>query len=788
MRPRISERIALYVGMPSAIMIIIAAIIFSFILVDEVRGKFIKDVKIDIEFAEEVIRQHLEYEKTLYEVNSDTSLSVISRITKHRILECSVISLSVKPVYVKSTNSDMEGEIVKDKNILRIIKKAKKRTAYMWPEQAEGMENSIYIASPVEGMENTMIFMRISSARLEKRINIIIFSIVATAVVIALFIIVASLFVSNKTLLPLKKLTLMVEKFNRDKNVGVLDIKADDEIGILSSALNDMIGNLESVKKELSRGREEAESQSKFSEAVLQNVANGIIVVDSNGRITNINNAIESNTGLSKERLVGKAFQEVFASWEGEKTGDILTGILKSGESYTNDRVRYKAPTMERHVVFNVRIKPIIEKKGAILGAVVLFEFLTDKVLLEEHLLKVNEDLQRANIVKSEFLSMVSHELRTPLTLIKMYSAMLAEKKIGPLNEKQEKAVDVLNRRCKNLNDLIDDLLDLSRVESGKMEANLEKVFLDDLIRDAVAVYKVRAEVKGLFMEVVAHKKIPAVFADRDKISRVINNLLENALKFTNQGGITIYLDKYSSSAAILSVTDTGMGVPDQYKESIFDKFFQVDGTDTREHGGSGLGLAIARELISLHGGKLWLDSSGVNRGSAFCFTLPFYDSDLAGSKHLISGHPSAQDDGKSEIEKETKKRKEKAASGEMPTMLLVDDDLDFLEMMRDTLIQDNFTVYTAHHGIEAINILFSDKKIDIVLLDITMPKASGYEICKAMKLFEATKEIPVLMLTAAGQTEQISKGYTAGASGYLVKPFRLEILKRTIFRILEEK
>ncbi|MFA6451786.1 MAG: ATP-binding protein, partial [bacterium] len=502
-----------------------------------------------------------------------------------------------------------------------------------------------------------------------------------------------------------------------------------------------------------------------------------------------VNKAVEDNTGLKAEEIAGRRFYEVFPSWEGEDTRELVSRALETGELYSNDRVRYRAPVMDREAVFNIKIRPITDKPGVILGAVVLFEFMADKVLLEEHMLRVNEELQRANIVKSEFLSMVSHELRTPLTLIKMYSAMLAERKIGPLNEKQGKAVEVLNRRCKNLNDLIDDLLDLSRVESGKMELHLERVSLAELIEESAAVYRPRAEIKGLEFIVESEPGLTPVLADRDKTSRTLNNLIENALKFTETGHIGIKLggDETSAAFARVTVSDTGIGIPEEYKDRVFERFFQVDGTDTRRHGGSGLGLAIARDLMSLHGGRLWLERTAEGEGSSFSFCLPYYDAEkaeqmkmkdeYAGDCGLKADSPGAAGAVSARIK----------VTGP-PSILLVDDDRDFLDMMHDLLTDSGFNVYPVADGIAALNELFSDKRIDIILLDITMPKISGYEVCRAIKSFDATRGIPVLMLTAAGQSDQITRGYEAGAAGYLVKPFEPDILKRTLIHLMEGK
>ncbi len=564
-----------------------------------------------------------------------------------------------------------------------------------------------------------------------------------------------------------------------------LDFRTGDEVESLALALNTMMDNLSAATAELERRGEDAEAQRRFSEAVVQNIANGIIVIGRDGVITIVNNAVEVNMGLRQERVCGKKFSDILPGWEGEDAASIVGAVLETGVPYVNERVQVRAPMMDREAVMNLSVRPIIDKPGIILGAVALLEFLMDKVLLEDHLLKVNEELQRANVVKSEFLSMVSHELRTPLTLIKMYSAMLAEKKIGPLTEKQAKAVEVLNRRCGNLSDLIDSLLDLSRVESGRMELHLDSVRIYEPVEDAVAVYWPRAEHKGVSMELELEPNLPHVLADRDKLVRALNNLLENALKFTDGGriGIRVTRDSRSPDFVLVSISDTGIGIPEAHRDRVFEKFYQVDGTDTRKHGGSGLGLAIARELITLHGGYLWLKDSTEGKGSTFCFTLPFFDAEKASRLNLLK--PGRAAGATAAAAPAAKPLQPCRIALELPSVLLVDDDRDFLDMMSDMLAEEGFIVHSAMDGISALNELFSDKHIDIVLLDITMPKITGYEICAAIKSFDATRGIPVLMLTAAGQSDQITRGYEAGAAGYLVKPFEIDVLKRTLIRII---
>ncbi|MEW6201038.1 MAG: ATP-binding protein [bacterium] len=536
-----------------------------------------------------------------------------------------------------------------------------------------------------------------------------------------------------------------------------------------------------------------------LDEAILQGIASGIVITDSRGIITQTNRAMEKVFHLERKKVIGKLFWEIFPSWEDENLQKIVLKVLKTGEPYQNERIRYlsmeEASEPGEHtgcpfpeIVFSANINPIFKSERRIIGAVVVLDNLTDKVRLEEHLLKVNEELQKANRVKSDFLSMVSHEMRTPLTLIKMYTSMMADRKLGELTPKQEKALEVMNRRCRNLSDMIGDLLDLSRIEAGNIEMDFEPMDLRKHISLAAANlgYRVLEKELGLFIEL--EDDLPPVWADRDKFHRVMSNLLENAVKFTDEGGqIRVVAKSWKGGGkgqdgewVLISVADTGIGIARQEFDKIFQKFYQVDGSDTRKHGGTGLGLSIAKEIVELHNGRIWVESEE-GKGTTFFFTLPFAHNGAAVTK--FKHVPSFSSEGAV-----PEQDKQSVSAHGKVTVLLIDDDEDFLAMMNEALEPDAFALHRSNNGIKALDMICGGLKPDIILLDITMPKVSGYELCKILKGLSATHHIPIVMLTASGQEEHIRKGYDAGASGYLVKPFNLDELKSCMDELLTEK
>jgi PAS domain S-box-containing protein len=605
------------------------------------------------------------------------------------------------------------------------------------------------------------------------------------AVIFILMVLILGLFVilTQRALRPLKLLDKTIENLNAGGKTEKLSIRSGDEIESLAANIDNLMDNWQNLIDEREQQKNEALSQSKFNDAVVQNIANGIIALDNSGKIARINRAAETNLGLSPETVMNKPFENFFPSWEGEDCARVLKTVLENGEPYSNERVYFKSPFNNREVVFNININPFFDNKNNLQGAISLFEFLTDKVVLEEHLLKTNEELKRANQIKSDFLSTVSHELRTPLTLIKMYTSMLEERKLGEMNEKQAKAVEVMSRRCKNLNDLIDDLLDLSRIESRRMELNMEAVSLESILKEIQAIFLPRINPERILFTVAIAPGMPDVFCDRDKIVRALNNLVENAFKFTETGSVEIWAatDETTPAMAKICVKDTGRGIPEEQQEQVFDKFYQVDGANDRRFGGIGLGLSIARDIIILHGGHLWLQQSKEGEGSLFCFAIPFYTEkkDDRFTTEQTQYETNATGQGLLSVESSRRDPLRKAA------VLIIDDDPDFIDVMKDILEDDGFEVSTASTGADAFPMLFSTKRFDIVLLDVAMPGMTGYEVCRALKSFETTKEIPVVMLTAAGQSEQISAGFEAGAAGYLVKPFDLSDFRKTLNRVL---
>ena len=378
---------------------------------------------------------------------------------------------------------------------------------------------------------------------------------------------------------------------------------------------------------------------------------------------------------------------------------------------------------------------------------------------------------EQANQAKSKFLANMSHELRTPMNAILGYSEMLIEEAEDASNEDSIPDLKKINQAGTHLLALINDVLDLAKVESGKMEAFPEKVNLDSLVDEVAATAHPLLEKNGNKLAVERGKNLGNTFQDLTKLRQTLLNLMSNAAKFTHEGTVTLHVNRLTEEDGdwlTLAVSDTGIGIAEDKLDHVFDEFAQADSTTTRDYGGTGLGLAISRHFCKLLGGDLSVHSE-LGAGSTFTIRIP---AELPDSKpsQPIATTPV-------EITETVQESVQDIAPDS--TILVIDDDPEACELIERNLTKDGFSVVTSTSGEQGLRLAHELQPVAITL-DVMMPDMDGWSVLRALKADPVLRHIPVIMLT---MMDDQSRGYSLGAIDYLTKPVDRKQLRKTLSR-----
>ncbi len=397
--------------------------------------------------------------------------------------------------------------------------------------------------------------------------------------------------------------------------------------------------------------------------------------------------------------------------------------------------------------------------------------------------------LERLDEEKSRFTANVHHELRTPLTLLLApLEAMLAGE-FGPLAELQQSYLATMRANGLRLLKLINNLLDLAKIEGGKLRIARRRVRLGELVEELVAGARPLAEHKGVALRTQGLAELPPLCVDPDALEKVVVNLLGNALKFTEAGGgIEVGAAPLADGGARLTVADSGCGIPVEELERIFDRFAQVDASNTRRYEGTGIGLSLARELVELHGGRIWAESDGPGRGARMQVELPAGSPDVETALEpelALAGRddPARLVELRHHVDRFAAGTSADAPEAETgadgaPLVLVCEDNPDMRRLLVHLLGQE-FRVRTAANGREGLERARAAAPA-VVVTDVMMPEMSGTELCRALKGDPATAGIPVVLVTSKAEREMKIQGLELGADDYVTKPFHpRELLAR---------
>ena len=411
-------------------------------------------------------------------------------------------------------------------------------------------------------------------------------------------VVIIALVVSQRIVTPIMRVARAARAMGQGDFNQKIPVTSSNEVGVLAQEFNSMRKHLESAVVKLT------EEEKKMS-AIVNSLAEGLILVDGDNRVLHINPAAEFLLNVSVDQI-GEDFAQIIRDVE-------LTKVIKDSQSQiSQDKSAISEVNMggdgEQRVV-RVVASPFLDENGFSLGTVYVFDDITREKEIDQ--------------MKSDFISLVSHELRTPLTSIIGFVSFILDGKTGPINEKQQNSLVRVHRQSKRLAALINDLLDVSRIESGRIQMNQEPIMLLEIANQRIEEIRPQADAKAIQLNFVCPESLPAILGDEARMGQAFTNLIGNAIKFTpDNGEVTVKL-KVDGNLLHVEIIDTGPGIPVEERQKIFEKFYQRSDIHTRQKGGTGLGLSITKSIVEAHGGRLWVDEGDQGKGSNFQFALP---------------------------------------------------------------------------------------------------------------------------------------------------------------------
>ena len=431
------------------------------------------------------------------------------------------------------------------------------------------------------------------------------FTLISCLVVIAI-----ALVVSQRIVRPIRQVTGAARAIGRGEFDQEIPVTSSDEVGILAEEFNSMRWNLKSAVEKLT-------GEEKKMTAIVNSIAEGLILVDSDNRVLHINPAAERLLDLSADSI-NKDITEIIQNEEliyifEEDQRQILqhkpTDQIPSKNEGINLISEVTLIRYDETLVLRIIASPFLDENGLILGTVYLFDDITREKEIDQ--------------MKSDFISLVSHELRTPLTSIIGFVSFILDGKAGAINDRQRNSLARVQRQSKRLAALINDLLDISRIESGRIQMDQTPIPVLEIVTQRIEEIRPQADEKSIQLALTAPESVPDILGDEARMGQVFTNLIGNAIKFTpNNGEVSVEIEA-DGNLLHVEVIDTGPGIPPEERQKIFDKFYQLSDISTRQQGGSGLGLSISKSIVEAHGGKLWIDDGNQGKGSNFQFVLP---------------------------------------------------------------------------------------------------------------------------------------------------------------------
>ena len=519
---------------------------------------------------------------------------------------------------------------------------------------------------------------------------------------------------------------------------------------------------------EARRLREETEIALRHLASIVESSDDAIISKDLNGVIQSWNEAASRVFGYSADEAIGRHITLLLPPERLKEESLIIERICRGERMKHFETVRRRKDGSLIDV--SLTISPIKDQEGRVVGASKIARDITarkkteaerDLLLKREH--EARAEAEAANRLKDEFLATLSHELRNPLNAVVGYAEILLRSNETRHNELGVKAAETIRRNALAQTRLVSDLLDLSRLEMGKLSLEFQPVSLSTILTDAIDTVRDEANAKDISLDVAIERDV-VVEGDPIRLGQIAWNLLNNAVKFTPAGGQVRVGVKRASNAAELVVSDTGQGIGSDFLPHVFEIFRQGDASSVRRHGGLGIGLALVKQLAELHRGHVTVDSKGVGQGTTFTVTVPLYETE----------HRVVMPQGVTSPE---------LLKGK--SILIVDDSRDTIDMLTKLLTLEGARVESAGSGKEALQIA-GQRSFDLIISDISMPEMDGYQLLREIRGLANGENLPALALTGYGRSHDITRARAEGFADHLTKPIDINRFLRTVRRLTD--
>jgi PAS domain S-box-containing protein len=502
--------------------------------------------------------------------------------------------------------------------------------------------------------------------------------------------------------------------------------------------------------------------QQFYTRSLIESNIDALMTTDPSGVITDVNKEMEALTGCTRDELIGAPFKDFFTDPERAEAG---IRLVLSEKKLTDYELTACARDGKKTVV-SYNATTFYDRARKLQGVFAAARDVTGRKLVEAELKQAKAAAESASRTKSDFLASMSHEIRTPMNAIMGVADLLAKTTLAP---EQDKYVQIIRRAGDNLLNLINDILDLSKVEASQLELERTGFSLNDLLEKVTEMVAVRAQEKGLALVCEIAPNVPTdLIGDPTRLRQVLLNLVGNAIKFTENGEVCMRVtpdgDPAVPTALRFSIADTGIGIASEKLSRIFEQFTQADSSTTRRFGGSGLGLTISKRLVELMGGRVWVESV-IEKGSTFSFAVPF---EIWISATRRTGAPVGTE----------------PEGPLLPLRILLAEDSPDNRTITQAYLEDTpYLLEIAETGAIACK-MFEAGNYDLVLMDRQMPVMDGLTATRTIRAWERANDrppTPILALTASALKGDREKCMAAGCTAYLTKPIKQDVLLRAI-------